>query len=42
MGPVWVSVQTVIITLNNINELIFVMVKCGVIFEVRNELLNIV
>jgi hypothetical protein len=42
MGPVWVSVQTVIITLNNINELIFVMVKWGVIFEVRNELLNIV
>jgi hypothetical protein len=26
--------------LNNINHLIFVMMKCGVIFEVRTEFLN--
>jgi hypothetical protein len=36
----WLSVQTVIISLNNINQLIFVMVKCGVLFEVRTEFLN--
>jgi hypothetical protein len=28
--------------LNNINQLIFVMVKCGVLFEVRTEFLNII
>jgi hypothetical protein len=26
--------------LNSINQLIFVMVKCGVFFEVRTEFLN--
>jgi hypothetical protein len=26
--------------LNNVNQLISVMVKCGVLFEVRAELLN--
>jgi hypothetical protein len=26
--------------LNNVNQLIFVMVKCGVLFEVRTEFLN--
>jgi hypothetical protein len=30
-----------IISLNSINQLIFVMVKCGVLFEVRTEFLNI-
>jgi hypothetical protein len=30
------------ISLNSINELIFVMVKCGVPFEVRTEFLNII
>jgi hypothetical protein len=25
---------------NNVNQLIFVMVKCGVLFEVRIEILN--
>jgi hypothetical protein len=35
-------VLTVFITLNNINQLIFVMVKCGVLFEVRTEFLNII
>jgi lipopolysaccharide export LptBFGC system permease protein LptF len=29
-----------IIYLNNVNRLIFVMVKCGVLFEVRTEYLN--
>jgi hypothetical protein len=31
-----------IISLNNINQLIFVMVKCGVLLEVRTEFLNII
>jgi hypothetical protein len=29
------------LSLKNINQLIFVMVKCGVLFEVRTEFLNI-
>jgi hypothetical protein len=33
---------TAIISLNSVNQLIFVMVKCGVLFEVRTEFLNIV
>jgi hypothetical protein len=37
---VWFSQQAVIIFLNGINQLIFVMVKCGVLFEVRTEFLN--
>jgi hypothetical protein len=40
MGFVWFSEQTSIISLNSINQLIFVMVKCGVLFEVRTEFLN--
>jgi hypothetical protein len=32
----------VIISLNSINQLIFVMVKCDVLFEVRTEFLNII
>jgi hypothetical protein len=28
--------------LNSINQLIFVMVKCGVLFEVRTEFLNVI
>jgi hypothetical protein len=31
-----------IISLNNVNNLIFVMVTCGVLFEVRTEFLNII
>jgi hypothetical protein len=31
---------TAIVSLNGINQLIFVMVKCGVLFEVRTEFLN--
>jgi hypothetical protein len=30
----------VITSLNSVNLLIFVMVKCGVLFEVRTEFLN--
>jgi hypothetical protein len=30
-----------IISLNSINRLMFVMIKCGVLFEVRTEFLNI-
>jgi hypothetical protein len=30
------------ISLNSINQLIFVMLKCGVLFEVRTEFLNII
>jgi hypothetical protein len=37
MGFVRFLVQTAIISLNAINRLIFVMVKCGVLFEVRTE-----
>jgi hypothetical protein len=29
-----------IISLNSVNQLIFVTVKCGVLFEVRTEFLN--
>jgi hypothetical protein len=32
----------VIISLNSVNQLIFAMVKCGVLFEVRTEFLNII
>jgi hypothetical protein len=42
MGLAWVSKQTAIIFLNSFNKLILVMVKCGVLFEVRNESLNAV
>jgi hypothetical protein len=31
-----------IISLNSVKKLIFVMVKCGVLFEVRTEFLNII
>jgi hypothetical protein len=31
---------TAIIFLNSINQLMFVMVKCGVLFEVRTGFLN--
>jgi hypothetical protein len=30
-----------IISLNNVNQLIVVMVKCGVLFEVRTDFLNV-
>jgi hypothetical protein len=31
-----------ITSLNSVNQFIFVMVKCGVLFEVRTEFLNII
>jgi hypothetical protein len=34
--------QTAIISLRSVNQLIFVMVKCDVLFEVRTEFLNII
>jgi D-alanyl-lipoteichoic acid acyltransferase DltB (MBOAT superfamily) len=40
IGFVGFSLQTAIISLNSVNQLIFVMVKCGVLFEVRTEFLN--
>jgi hypothetical protein len=40
IGFVWFSLQTAIISLNSVNQLIFVMVKYGVLFEVRTEFLN--
>jgi hypothetical protein len=42
IGFVWFSLQTAFISLNGINQLIDVMVKCGVLFEVRTEFLNII
>jgi hypothetical protein len=42
MDIAWFSEQTAIISLNDINQLIFVMVKCCVLFEVRTEFLNII
>jgi hypothetical protein len=40
MDFVWFWLQTAIIYSNSINQLIFVMVKCGVLFEARTEFLN--
>jgi hypothetical protein len=34
------SLEICILNLNSVNQLIFVMVKCGVLFEVRTEYLN--
>jgi hypothetical protein len=39
---VWFSLLTAIISLNSINKLIYIMVKWGVLFEVRTEFLNII
>jgi hypothetical protein len=33
MGFIWFSLLTVIISVNSINQFIFVVVKCGVNFE---------
>jgi hypothetical protein len=42
MGSVWFSVHSPIVSLDSVNQLIFVMVKCGVLFDVRTELLSII
>jgi hypothetical protein len=39
VGFVWFSLKTAIITLQSIKQLLFVMVKCGVLFHVRTEFL---
>jgi hypothetical protein len=36
------SLQTAIISLNSVNQLIFVTVKCCVYFAVRTEFLNVI
>jgi D-alanyl-lipoteichoic acid acyltransferase DltB (MBOAT superfamily) len=40
IGFAWFSLYTAIISLNSVNQLIAVMVKYGVLFEVRTEFLN--
>jgi D-alanyl-lipoteichoic acid acyltransferase DltB (MBOAT superfamily) len=40
VGFIWFLASTWIIFLNNVNQLISVMVNCGVLFEVRTEFLN--
>jgi hypothetical protein len=40
MGLVWFSEQTEIISLSSVNQLIFVMETCFVLFAVRTEFLN--
>jgi hypothetical protein len=40
IGFAWFSVQTAIISLNSVKKFIDVMVKFGVLFEVRTEFLN--
>jgi hypothetical protein len=42
MGLVWFSVETVIIFLNSINQLILVIVKSCVFLAVWTEILNII
>jgi hypothetical protein len=42
MTYVWFFLQTVINSLNVVNKLILVMVKCGVLFEVQTEFVNVV
>jgi hypothetical protein len=37
MGFVWLWLYTAIIYLNSINKLVFIVVKCSVLFEVRIE-----
>jgi hypothetical protein len=39
---VWFSLQTAMIPLNSVNQLVFVMVKNCVFFAVRTDLLNII
>jgi hypothetical protein len=39
-GFIFIADQPRLLNLNSVNQLIFVMVKCGVLFEVRTGLLN--
>jgi hypothetical protein len=34
------NIEIILLNLNSVNQLIFVMVQCGVLFEVRTEFLN--
>jgi hypothetical protein len=40
MGLAWLSLLTAIISLNSVDQFIFVMVRRGVLFEVQTEFLN--
>jgi hypothetical protein len=40
MGSIWFWLETAITSLNSVNQLIFVAVNFGVLFEVRTEFLN--
>jgi uncharacterized membrane protein YuzA (DUF378 family) len=42
VGFVSFSLLTAIISLNSIDQLIYIIVKCSVLFEVRAEFLNII
>jgi hypothetical protein len=42
MGFVWFLLQTAIISLNTVSQVIFVIVKCFVFFAIRIEILNII
>jgi hypothetical protein len=42
MGFMWFCVLTGIGSLNSINQLISVIVKCGVLFEVRTDFLSVI
>jgi hypothetical protein len=42
MGLKWLSLQTAIISLNRINQLIFAMVKICDFFAAQTEFLNII
>jgi hypothetical protein len=42
MGFSFKGVNRGFISLNSVNQMIAVMVRCGVLFEVRIELLNII
>jgi hypothetical protein len=39
-GIILLELRSRSLNLNSVNQLIFVMVKCGVLFEVRTEFLN--
>jgi hypothetical protein len=42
MGFVCFSLLTVVVSVNSVNQLIFAMVRRGVLFEVRTEFLNVI
>jgi hypothetical protein len=42
MGFMWFPLQTAIISVNGINQLIFAMVKFSILSEVRTTFLNVI